>query len=274
MPAHPRSAAPPGARPGKVGNMPLEADAVASALASVWEHLIAAVPGGWVRREEGMVGGVTGVSLPNLNGVWPEGVDLDEALVAAALDEIGSSGLPYCLQLRPGAPGPLLSLAARRGMTKEEPIPLMALDDADAVETAQDAGRLRIRQLAPEEALLHARIAARGFEAPEEPFAQLVTPEVLRRPGVRCYVGDVDGRDVTTCIGVTLGASVGIFNVATPPEHRSQGFGAAVTARAVADGLAGGARWSFLQSSAAGYAIYERLGYETVELWDCWVHPS
>jgi hypothetical protein len=55
------------------------------------------------------------------------------------------------------------------------------------------------------------------------------------------------------------------------------GYGAAVTVRAVADGLAAGAKWSWLQSSALGYATYARLGFETVETWPCWValteHP-
>jgi hypothetical protein len=50
-----------------------------------------------------------------------------------------------------------------------------------------------------------------------------------------------------------------------PPEHRGRRFGAAVTLRAVADGLIGRAQWSFLQSSTAGYGVYSRLGYSTVE---------
>jgi hypothetical protein len=39
----------------------------------------------------------------------------------------------------------------------------------------------------------------------------------------------------------------------------------------VADGLAAGASWAWLQSSAAGYRVYEALGFETVERWRCWV---
>jgi len=40
----------------------------------------------------------------------------------------------------------------------------------------------------------------------------------------------------------TLAAFVGISNIATPPADRRRGYGAAVTARAVTDGLAAGAR--------------------------------
>lgn len=254
--------------------MSLEADTVASALASTWEHLFAAIPSGWVRREDGVVGAASGVPAPTLNGVWPERVVLDAGLVSEVLGQIASLKLPHCLQLRPGAPEHLAALAARRGMVEEEPIPLMVLEDPQHLASAQEVEPLQIRQLAPEEAPLHAHIAARGFEAPEEVFTQLMTPAVLASPGTRCYVGTFEDQVVTTGIGVTLGDFVGIFNIATPPEHRGHGFGAAVTARAASDGLAHGAGWSYLQSSVAGFGVYDRLGYKTLERWACWVTPT
>lgn len=121
---------------------------------------------------------------------------------------------------------------------------------------------------------LHAGVAAAGFEVPEELFVQLVTPDLVRLPGVRCYLGEMGGEAVTTGLGVTLGEFVGVFNIATPPAHRRRGYGAAVTVRAVADGLAAGTKWSWLQSSPLGYASYARLGFQTVETWPCWVAPD
>src|SRR5207244_2667309 len=85
-----------------------------------------------------------------------------------------------------------------------------------------------IRELAPAEAPEHARLAAAGFEAPAEPFLELMTPSVLAAPGVRCYLGEVDGEPVTTAVGLTLGSCVGIFNVATPPAYSRRGEGAEV----------------------------------------------
>jgi predicted GNAT family acetyltransferase len=72
-------------------------------------------------------------------------------------------------------------------------------------------------------------------------------------------------------MGLTVGDFVAIFNIATPAQFRGHGYGAAITARVVSDGLARGARWAWLQSSQAGYSVYERLGFRTLELWDCWV---
>ena len=263
---------------GRLGSVPdvaIDADTVALAVAETWQHLLAAVPGGWGVRDGGAIAVVTGVPLAALNGVWPERADPELRVVAALLDRVAATGLPHCLQARPGTGTAIAELAAIRGMHRDqEDVPLMVMEDPARLPQARHVAGLEVRQLHPDEAQLHASVAAAGFEAPEGLFLQLVTPDVLRLPGVRCYVGEVSGHPVTTGIGVTLGAFVGIFNVATPPADRRRGYGAAVTARAASDGLAAGAAWSWLQSSASGYPVYERLGFRAVESWHCWLSPD
>jgi predicted acetyltransferase len=63
---------------------------------------------------------------------------------------------------------------------------------------------------------------------------------------------------------VRQGAAVGIFNVATPKSHRGNGYGTAVTSRAVVEGFSAGAAFAYLQSSAIGESVYRRLGFEQV----------
>jgi len=226
---------------------------------------------GWARREGGVLAAMTGVALTNCNGVWAEHVDPDEDTVAALLDQVAAAGMPYCLQLRPGASLALTNLPVIRGMVPDAQVPLMVLEGPGALEAAQQVDGLEIRELAPEAAREHATIAARGFGAPEELMVQLTTPALLRLPGVHCYVGEVDGQPVTTGLGLTLFPFVGIFAIATPPPYRGRGYAGALTARAVADGLSGGAEWAWLQSSPAGYPVYTRLGFKTVERWSSWV---
>jgi GNAT superfamily N-acetyltransferase len=252
--------------------MAVDADAAASALATSWQHFVGAMPG-WARREGGVLAAMSGVPLANCNGVWAEQVDPDEELVGALLNEVATAGLPYCLQLRPGAGTVLTSVPAARGMVPGGQVPLMVLD-GPALRAPQCVDGLEIRELAPEAVHEHVTVGASGFGAPEELFAQLATTALLSLPGVRCYVGEVDGQPVTTGIGLTLYPFVAIFSIATPPRFRGQGYAGAVTARAVADGLSGGAEWAWLQSSPAGYPVYARLGFKTVERWISWVSKT
>ena len=107
--------------------------------------------------------------------------------------------------------------------------------------------------------------------SPPDLFATIITETTLGLPAVRAYVGEVGGTPVATAIAATIGDAVGVFNVATAAEHRRSGYGAAVTARAISDGRAAGATWSWLQSTEAASRVYERLGFATLEQWSCWL---
>ena len=114
-------------------------------------------------------------------------------------------------------------------------------------------------------------VAAAGFGIDVEHFRQLITPEVSRLRGWRAYVGEGGGDLVATGGGFTHGDQVGVFNIATPPSHRRRGYGAALTARAVSDGVRDGATWAWLQATSDGLPVYERLGFKTVERWRFWI---
>lgn len=80
----------------------------------------------------------------------------------------------------------------------------------------EEPGNAQLRSGAPEPlvSLAHWRgmTKAENGRAADSARGAAKTRSTLLRRGV-------DGKSATTCIGVTLGASVGIFNVATPPEH-------------------------------------------------------
>jgi len=133
---------------------------------------------------------------------------------------------------------------------------------------------LTVRVLRPDEARVHCEVAAAAFDAPLELFMALATPRVLALPEVRCYAGDVAGVPAVTAMTVTCGDGVGIASVGTLPAHRGRGYASALVARAVADGLAAGASWAWLQSGEAALGMYERLGFEEIERWPCWVTPA
>jgi GNAT superfamily N-acetyltransferase len=254
--------------------MEIDADAVAPRLGATLRHFTAPIPGGWSKSEGGAVAVYTGAPVPQLNGVWQQLAEPEQAGVEGLLDELAATGVPYTMQLRPRAALRLGRVAEARGMVAAAEVPLMALSDPARLGAAQDVEGLAIEDVQPEEAALHARLVAEAFDAPEEVFLSLLSPSALRMAGVRCYVGRLEGEAVATCLTLNLGGALGVFNVGARPAYRGRGYGSAITARAVLQGLDQGANWAWLQSSPAGLGVYTRLGFHQVEVWPTWVCTS
>ena len=234
-----------------------------------WLQLDRLIDDGYMRAADGAVVGVTGLPLPTLNGVWapmPPPADKLDAL----LDEVAEAGVPYCLQLPSAPPADVIAMVEQRGMTRDEDIPLMQLADASGLAVPVLDG-LTVRRLGADEVDVHAAVAAGGFGAPVEIFERLIGPAFAGDQCAVVAVAEVDGDPVTTGVSLQVDGRVGIFNVATPPEHRGRGYGAAITAWLVADAASRGARSAWLQSSPDGYGIYQRLGFRTVDRWQCWL---
>lgn len=240
------------------------ADAAAAAMVATGEVFARSTRAGWAAVRDGVGVMVTGAPVPTLNGVVcarPGAV----ATASALLDEVAATGLPHCLETRAGdAAGELL--ARSRGMTEADHVPFMLLD-LGSWEPPEQRGRA----LGPDELDAHLDALTAGFEAPAAMLAPFRGSALLDREGVRGYVVEEDGAVVATALGIVSGEHVGVFDVATLPSHRGRGHGAALTARAIADGAVAGARTAFLQSSPIGLSVYERLGFRTVEEWTVWV---
>jgi len=79
------------------------------------------------------------------------------------------------------------------------------------------------------------------------------------------YVGYVGGEPVSTAAVVLGGGVLGVYNVATLPDHQCRGYGEAVMRYALDDARrVTGIERSILQSTPAGLRLYERMGYQAV----------
>ncbi len=67
-------------------------------------------------------------------------------------------------------------------------------------------------------------------------------------------------------MGYQTDEDVALFSVATPPEHRRRGYGAAITAHAARAAFENGADLAWLQTSAIGESVYRGLGFRHVEM--------
>jgi len=244
------------------------ASTVAAALVSSNLVVTPALERGWAREICGVLAMVSELPVPTLNGVWATRNDSTAQDMVAGLEAVAQHRVPHCLEVRPACAAAAARVAGRRGLVAAAETPLMVV--AGPVD-APRSDALTVHELTPEQARLHCEVAAPAFDAPVEFFAALVTPRVLALPEIRGYIGEVAGVPVATAMSVTVGHGVGLFNVATAPAHQRRGYGSAMTARAVADGLAAGASWSWLQSSEAGHGVYGALGFTTLERWPSWV---
>ena len=257
---------------------PVAEDAVA-ALLSALRRLFGALPAGEWADGADLVSYAAHLLLPRFNGVVVLGPGASRRAAEAWLDELAFRGLPYAVLSRPAAAPWVVSLAAAHGLTVVEREPLMCLlDPSGVVETTPGVGgdQLIIHAVDPtdeEQVGVSVQLLANGFEAPVELLAPLVAPELLTLAGVTAYVGRTAGEPCTTGLGVVGDGHVGVFNIATPPVHRNRGFGHAITARVVADGVRAGAHRAYLQASPMGFGVYERMGFRTVETWTCF-YPS
>ena len=90
--------------------------------------------------------------------------------------------------------------------------------------------------------------------------------------GWQRWAGLVDGRPVASSGMMEGGGVAGVYNVATAPEVRRRGIGAAMTARAVRAGRDRGLEVAVLGASDMGRGTYERMGFrevcrDVVHLW-------
>ena len=79
------------------------------------------------------------------------------------------------------------------------------------------------------------------------------------------YVGYRDEEPVSTTAIVMGGNAIGVYNVATLPPHQRNGYGEAVMRYALAETQRQcGIERTVLQSTPAGYRLYQRMGYQQI----------
>ncbi len=114
-------------------------------------------------------------------------------------------------------------------------------------------------------------IIASGFSMPGESVVRTFGPEFLDGPGVDAFLAWRDGIAVSTVQTTRTGPTVGIWAMATPPEHQRQGAGRVLLNHVIAYHSARGAKFFYLGATAAGKPLYERIGFQTVAEAQAWV---
>ena len=251
-----------------------DVEGAARALLDTWGVICANSPGGAFEERRGVVRADSGLPVPPFNGVWSSTRDVVASDVIEAVEEFAAGELPWNVQLRPGYPAELDGALAERGLVVTAEIPLMVLPDPATLADSVASSPARFRQVetfADLDSLLS--LLERGFGMPPE-IARRMFPIRLLFLAATWLAATGDDGDVSTGLGFVHDGWCGVFNVATPEEHRGRGYGSAVTAHTVEAARAAGACGAYLQSSSMGLPVYQKLGFVTVESWRQWMLPS
>ena len=236
----------------------------------------ARVPDAIVRHERGVLLFSTGLPVRLFNQVV---IELESAVpeaIAAGIAVLRDRDAPFEVNLRRGTDDRFEGVVEGLGLQVPAGggvMPGMALYPLPSGSSA-DAPDLEIRRIGDAAGLEdHVRTAASGFGMSEDLLWPWVGTDLWKRPGFVVYVGYADGEPVTTGLGIRTGRTIGVYNIATVPDARRRGFGAAMTERVVADGAAAGCDVAILQSSTMGRPVYERLGFRLVVEYVGWTDP-
>lgn len=236
------------------------------------------VPGAHVRRADGTAIIATGLPFVLFNQVVVDGDATSASAMTAAVQFMRARSGPFVVNLRAGLDDRFIPLMAELGLvpvTERPWMPGMAWHPLPDRMVATDLPGHVIRPVTDEAGLEdHLRTGAIAFEMPEDILRAIVVPALLSRTDTAIYVGYTDGDPVSAGLGVRSGRTIGVYNIATVGPARGRGYGAAMTRRVVADGIATGCDIAILQASDLGLPIYERLGFRTVVDYVGYVEPA
>lgn len=157
----------------------------------------------------------------------------------------------------------------------DEHVPAMAMDLATLGPGPEPPAGLEVRGVRDEDGLRD-YFGILAAEPPDAGAPPQWPPEKLERvvarlrdrvplePAPLRIVGYLHGRPVATARLSLAGGAAGIYAIATLPEARGRGIGAALTHAVMTTGRDLGYRVATLQSSDMGYRIYQRLGFQHV----------
>lgn len=118
------------------------------------------------------------------------------------------------------------------------------------------------------------RVVVEGFPIPHlSPWRRggHFPAEYARIPGRRSWLARVDGRPAAACTTLDDGTAVGVYWLATLPEHRSRGVAGAALRTALA---AHPNRSATLTATLLGEPLYRRLGFTERALVRWWRYPA
>jgi GNAT superfamily N-acetyltransferase len=182
---------------------------------------------------------------------------------------IHERGLPIVVLLARDVAELLAQPAQEAGFRHVGGMPLMVHDTAL---TPVSRASYRVTLVPDADELREANAAAaRAFSLPEDAAQRAFGPPLLTAPGVEVFLARQGSTPVSSVQTTRFGSSVGIWTMATLPEHQRNGAGRALLGHVMQHHRDRGATLFYLCATQAGYPLYEHLGFRTVSECAVWV---
>ena len=180
------------------------------------------------------------------------------SLVSEYVAEIRDRGLEAIVIVDEGSPD-LEAAAEGLGLPKVGEVPVMVWEGHPAP-TPTDRYKVRIADEA-DVPVTNALVAA-AFSLDEEKVQRALPPSVIA--GADIWVVEDEKEALGTGMFVQTGNHVGVYCMATPEHGQRRGVGRAVLDAALAHYIERGATTFTLEATAAGFHLYDQVGFVTV----------
>jgi len=174
------------------------------------------------------------------------------------------------LGLEPLPAIPLMARAAAPQAAGDGSVPPGVAGGLDVAPAVAARGRAVERVTTEEHLAEFLAVSEAAFDLPADLYGLVVTPGLLRDPGLGAYLVRLEGRAVACVCVVEDEGLAGISGMATLPELQGRGIGADLLAAVLDEHRV---RAFYLTASEAGQRLYRRHGFETVDAATAWVVP-
>ncbi len=181
--------------------------------------------------------------------------------------------LPALFNISSAAAPSLHEIALSLGLKQAGLIPLMVRESGDAGTTHRSSagGEASVHRAAgPSDLAAVASVCAAAFDQDVSSMMRMLDPAILKLPGLELFLacrGDVPVSAVAT---TEHGGFVGVWAMATSPEHQRRGHGRTALSFVLRHHQ-GRAKCFYLTASPQGQHLYEELGFVTVERSAAWI---
>ncbi len=228
-----------------------------------WRAMLAATPLPGAVLHDDVLLLSSGLPVPLFNPAFVRAAPAEpESMVERVVEHYASLRTPFALYFRDEVAGGLAGACAASGLVEHWRPALMALEPIPPTVAAAPSD-LDVSAVTAETFDDYAAVLAAGFGMPRELAALAFGPSLLEIAGMTAFIGSVHGEPAGTAAVFVSAGVAGIYSVATVPQHRGKGVGAAMTWAAVRAGQAAGATGAILQSSEQGEPVYARMGFAT-----------